>query len=384
MSSSPKSSSLPGPVNSKFPGPDAVGRHDLRHARPGHLEVAEHLVGRTSDGVAADAAALSEEEERPAFLRRGHRPPFSPRETVDGRVCEDQRQLEFRDRLTDVLEENLPAVRDMREDPRERRAVAGRLVQESEDGLANRLVAGSAGVRRRNQMPEAVVEGPAGAREARHLDLLGRRNVRLSDEQEGETRVAGSELRSPLRRREDETRGVVERISGRTPEPPVPHQLRVERIVDHHRRATLVARARAAGAHDSVVLDADGDRLRVAKAVGRRVAAGAGVVAVEAEDAIEEEIAPEIREHWIDTAAQARFESGFDPTGETLLRQDTGKLVVDREKAQMLAVDRVDRIALGPGRIARPSHRGQDAHNAQDDRRGQHGVPTMNPAHFGG
>ncbi len=36
---------------------------------------------------------------------------------------------------------------------------------------------------------------------------------------------------------------VVERIAGRRGEAAVPHQLRIERRVDHHRRATLVARA---------------------------------------------------------------------------------------------------------------------------------------------
>ena len=53
----------------------------------------------------------------------------------------------------------------------------------------------------------------------------------------------------------------------------VPHERRIERRVDHHRRPALVARPASPWPDDAVVVDADGDRLRIAKAVRRRMTA---------------------------------------------------------------------------------------------------------------
>ena len=58
------------------------------------------------------------------------------------------------------------------------------------------------------------------------------------------------------------------------------------------------------GPDQVVVLDADGDRLRVAEAVRRRVAAGAGVVVVQAGDLVEQEQPAQIGEFRIDRAAE--------------------------------------------------------------------------------
>ena len=64
---------------------------------------------------------------------------------------------------------------------------------------------------------------------------------------------------------EQEARAVVERVAGERREARVPHQAGIERRVDHHRRAALVARAGATRPDDAVLVDADRDRLRVAE-----------------------------------------------------------------------------------------------------------------------
>ena len=90
---------------------------------------------------------------------------------------------------------------------------------------------------------------------------------------------------------------------------------------NRHRRAALVARSRAPRAHDAVVVDADGDRLRVAEAVRRRVTAAAGVVVVEPLDGIEPQQPSELREPPVDGAAEPRLERLRDAAGEALRRE---------------------------------------------------------------
>jgi len=55
---------------------------------------------------------------------------------------------------------------------------------------------------------------------------------------------------------------------------------------------------------DEVILDADGDGLRAAEARGGGVAARAGVVVVEADDGVVEQVAPEVGQPIIDFAPQ--------------------------------------------------------------------------------
>ena len=61
--------------------------------------------------------------------------------------------------------------------------------------------------------------------------------------------------------------------------------------------------------------------LGVAEAGGRRVAAGAGVVVVQAGDGVEPEQAAEVGQLRVDAAAQAALEGGLDAAGEAGLAQ---------------------------------------------------------------
>jgi len=112
--------------------------------------------------------------------------------------------------------------------------------------------------------------------------------VRLRDEQMLESRVTSREASGAFGIREDVAFGVVERISTDRTEPPIPHELRIKRGVDHRRRAPLIARACAVCADDVVVVDANRDGLRVGKTMIGRVASSAGVVAMKTKELVEE------------------------------------------------------------------------------------------------
>ena len=92
----------------------------------------------------------------------------------------------------------------------------------------------------------------------------------------------------------------------------VPHQVWIEGGVDDHRCAPLIARAAASGADDTVVVDADGNGLGVAEAVGGRVAPGAGIVIVQAGDGVEPEQPAYIGARRIQRPAETLFEPGFN------------------------------------------------------------------------
>ena len=62
---------------------------------------------------------------------------------------------------------------------------------------------------------------------------------------------------------------------------------------------------------------ADRDRLRVAEAVRRRVAAGAGVVVVQAGDRVEPEQPADVRQPRVEWAAEPRGQRRLDPAGES-------------------------------------------------------------------
>src|SRR4029453_2555463 len=101
---------------------------------------------------------------------------------------------------------------------------------------------------------------------------------------------------------------VVERVAGPRAEARVPHERGVERSVEHHRRAPLVPRACSTRSYDPVVLDTNGNRLCVAKAVGRRVAPAARVVVIQPADRIEPQHAPDLGDLVIDAATETRLE----------------------------------------------------------------------------
>ena len=70
-------------------------------------------------------------------------------------------------------------------------------------------------------------------------------------------------------RRELEALPVVEGIAGERSEAGVPHQGWIEGCVDGQRRPPLIAGSRTVRADYQVVVNADGNGLRVAEAIGR-------------------------------------------------------------------------------------------------------------------
>src|SRR5262245_22653760 len=112
----------------------------------------------------------------------------------------------------------------------------------------------------------ANVEVVSGKSKARHLNSFRRRNERLGDKQVRQVREAES-----FRRREQEAIAVIEWVVRKRGETRVPHQVWEEGGIGDHRRAALIARADAAGPHDAVVINPDGDRLRIAEAIRRGV-----------------------------------------------------------------------------------------------------------------
>jgi len=188
---------------------------------------------------------------------------------------------------------------------------------------ADRIVTRARGIGRRKTRALAVIElieigteAPRGAREPGNLDELGRRHVRLRDRQMGHDRIVGREPRRPFRQWKLESERVIERVAGGHGEPPVPHHVRIERRVGSERRAPLVTRALAVRADDIVVLDADGNRLRVAERATRRMAAAAGIVVVQPTGLVEPEQPAEVRQFRIQRSPERREELRLDRTGE--------------------------------------------------------------------
>lgn len=107
---------------------------------------------------------------------------------------------------------------------------------------------------------------------------------------------------------------------------------RVRAIV--RKRPPLVSRTRAALADDAVVVHADGDGLGIAEAIRGRVAAGAGVVAVQALDAVEEEGLPEGGELLVDRPPEPLFQSGLDLPCEAGNGQELLQLLVERTRSR--------------------------------------------------
>src|SRR2546427_7944502 len=90
---------------------------------------------------------------------------------------------------------------------------------------------------------------------------LFRSQLPLSLQQMLDDRIVRRKTNRIFRRRKEEALRIVEGITGRRVEPPIPHQRREEGRIDRHRSSALVARPGAPRAHEVVVLNADGDRL---------------------------------------------------------------------------------------------------------------------------
>jgi hypothetical protein len=99
--------------------------------------------------------------------------------------------------------------------------------------------------------------------------------MRLRHEQVSNHGIIGRKSGKSFRWWKTEALGVVERVEAHGAEPPVPHELRKEGGIDHHRAAALIAWTGAVGADQVVVLNTDRDRLGVAEATRWRVAARA-------------------------------------------------------------------------------------------------------------
>ena len=95
------------------------------------------------------------------------------RVAIDGRVREHQRELELRDRATEVIERDRPTGLYLRRHVREKLAVLRAAVQTSQDFAA-------------------YVGVSAGEMESSDFDSLGGRNERLCREQMRQVRQAGS------------------------------------------------------------------------------------------------------------------------------------------------------------------------------------------------
>src|SRR5215475_5690082 len=169
----------------------------------------------------------------------------------------------------------------------------------------------------------ANVEVVPGKSEARHLNSFRRRNERLGDKQVRQVRQAES-----FRRRELEAIAVIEWVIRERGEARVPHQVGEEGGIGDHRRATLIARAGAAGSYDSIVANPDGDRLRIAEAICRRVTARAIIVIIQLGDRVKKEKSSEVGQSVIDAMAYSLFQRRRDPAGEALPSERIFQLLI--------------------------------------------------------
>src|SRR5262249_13758001 len=158
-------------------------------------EIAEHLVRRSRDRMARDAAGRAEEEERALLLLAGERVAPTARELVDRGIRERQGELELGDGLPEHVERDRPTSPDLGKGLSEEPPVCGDGVQPPEHLRADRVVV-------------------AREVEARHLGALGGRDERLRGQQ-----VRLVRERRALRERELKAGAVVEGVVGERREP---------------------------------------------------------------------------------------------------------------------------------------------------------------------
>ena len=131
------------------------------------------------------------------------------------------------------------------------------------------------------ELVEPLTDRVAGAGKPSYLDQLRWRNMRLSNEQMSDDRIIGGKSGRPLGQWKDEALGIVEWISRRRGETPVPHQVRVERGIHHRGCPTLIAWTDTGRPDDTIVLNANGDRLSVPEPRRGRMATGTGIVVMQ-------------------------------------------------------------------------------------------------------
>src|SRR5215470_13466426 len=165
-------------------------RSDLRHTNDVHLEIAEHFVRASTDGMTAYASGLSEEEDGTLFLRNTHPPAFTACETIDRCIREHQRKLEFRDGSSEHRKINPGSGCDSREHLPEQRSIRRRSIEPFQHALTDWLISRSSliGSRHNRALPiiKLIKQGAdrAGcAGEAGCFDKFRRRQMTLRRQQ---------------------------------------------------------------------------------------------------------------------------------------------------------------------------------------------------------
>src|SRR5262245_57464973 len=102
-----------------------------------------------------------------------------------------------------------------------------------------------------------------------------------------------------------------------------------------------------------VVLDADGDRLRVSHAGRRRVTAAARVVVVDRGQLIEPQKVPETRQPAVDLSPESIVEGALDRAREAMLTKNGCELAIQ------LAIDPCSGDPLGGGQRESGDQRGR-------------------------
>ena len=294
--SSPKSSSSPGPSKDHIALADTEFRGDLRHTSHVHPEIAEHFVRRSADRMAARAIALPKEDQGPALFRvttsHSSRPRANLSMGASARTTVNSNSAIARPNIVKSI--GAPAATVGNSAPKSCRYWAlpfsrfntscriGSLRKPEPSGN------GTSATQTIVELVEARTDCALRPVEAGDFDKLGGRNVRLCDQQMLDDRIVGGEPSCALGQGKEEALRIVEWVARRRRKAPVPHQVRVERRVHDRRCAALIPWAGPIRADDQIILHANRDGLRVAKAVCGRMAARAGIVIVKAARTVEE------------------------------------------------------------------------------------------------
>src|SRR5947207_1310680 len=108
--------------------------------------------------MAADAARLAEEQQGTLFLRDCHGAEVTSRKSIDGGVCEDQREFEFRDCPPEHGEVDRAARGHGWKQLTEERSECLALVQATQHRPAGRFIAKTGVIRRGDDTAPAIVE----------------------------------------------------------------------------------------------------------------------------------------------------------------------------------------------------------------------------------
>src|SRR5262245_25726115 len=205
-------------------------RCDLGDAYYVLLEIAEHLIYWSGHSVTLHTTGFAKEQQRALFLLGRERILSATRELVDGRVRKYKSEFKLGNGFAKHVEVDWRAALNFRKDLAEEQPISRDHVEPSQYFSANGIVV-------------------AGKIKAGDFHSLGRRNERLCNQQ---VRQVGKV--QTFRRRKDKSSSVIKRIVCQRGKARVPHQVRIERRVDHHRRAALIARPGAIWTDDAVVV----------------------------------------------------------------------------------------------------------------------------------